>query len=107
VSEMKQRFASQFLFPSPRRPKIPMDPPKNLWPGIVDFAGLPEAFHIHDLRHTFASMGISHAFTLEQVGAVLGHSKAATTELYAHLLADPRRQVADDIATRLALAMKG
>ncbi len=43
---------------------------------------------IHDLRHTFASIGVSNGVPLSVVGKLLGHKHASTTSRYAHL-SDP------------------
>jgi integrase len=44
-----------------------------------------ENFRLHDLRHSVASWLISRGETLAVVGSVLGHSKASTTQRYAHM----------------------
>jgi integrase len=41
-------------------------------------------FHIHDLRHTYASWLVSNGVELYDVSKLLGHSRIATTERYAH-----------------------
>ena len=41
---------------------------------------------IHDLRHTYASILASSGLSLPIIGALLGHTQAATTQRYAHLL---------------------
>ena len=41
--------------------------------------------HIHDLRHSLASILISSGATLPEVGAVLGHKAVQSTRRYAHL----------------------
>lgn len=46
---------------------------------------------IHDLRHTYASMLVSGGQSLPIIGALLGHTQAATTQRYAHLMDDPLR----------------
>ena len=46
---------------------------------------------IHDLRHTYASILASSGLSLPVIGALLGHTQAATTARYAHLLDDPLR----------------
>ncbi len=58
--------------------------PRYLWATLCSNAQLKD-FHIHDLRHNFASAGISTGLTLPQIGELLGHSSPATTARYAHL----------------------
>lgn len=41
--------------------------------------------HIHDLRHSLASVLVSQGATLSEVGAVLGHKAVQSTKRYAHL----------------------
>jgi integrase len=41
---------------------------------------------IHDLRHTYASILINNGVSLYEVQELLGHSSAAMTQRYAHLL---------------------
>ncbi len=40
---------------------------------------------IHDLRHSFASFGLSSGLSLAEIGKLLGHSQVQTTSRYAHL----------------------
>jgi integrase len=61
---------------------------------------------LHDLRHSFASVGVAGGLTLPILGALLGHTQAATTARYAHLAADPLRQAAELIGSRIAAAMQ-
>jgi integrase len=42
-------------------------------------------FHIHDLRHTFASWLVSEGVELAKIRDLLGHSSIKMTERYAHL----------------------
>jgi integrase len=41
-------------------------------------------FHIHDLRHTYASWLVSNGVPLYDVSKLLGHTRMQTTERYAH-----------------------
>ena len=50
-----------------------------------------EGVRVHDLRHSFASVLASSGLSLPIIGALLGHTQAATTQRYSHLLDDPLR----------------
>ena len=41
-------------------------------------------FHIHDLRHTFATWARMQGLDLDDVGDLLGHTTNAQTRRYAH-----------------------
>jgi integrase len=60
------------------------------WRAVQRHARL-EGVRIHDLRHTFASIGAGASLRLPIVGKLLGHSQPATTARYAHLDADPSK----------------
>lgn len=53
----------------------------------LESAGIQD-FHIHDLRHTFASWLVSEGVELIKVRDLLGHSTIKMTERYAHLRPD-------------------
>jgi integrase len=61
---------------------------------------------LHDLRHSFASVGAAGGLSLPIIGALLGHKHAATTARYAHLSADPLRAANDAVGARIAAAMR-
>ena len=69
-------------------------------------AGLADV-RLHDLRHSFASVGAGLGESLPVIGALLGHRATATTARYAHLSDDPLKAGADRIAGRIAAAMRG
>ena len=48
-------------------------------------AGLPSSYHLHTLRHTFASWLRLDGVGLDRIRDWLGHSTIKTTEVYAHL----------------------
>jgi integrase len=75
------------------------------WRRIRARAGLPDV-RLHDLRHSFASVGAAAGLGLPIIGALLGHTQAATTHRYAHLAADPLKEAADVIAGKIAQALK-
>jgi hypothetical protein len=63
---------------------------KKPWAAVTKAAGL-EGLRIHDLRHSFASVGAGASLGLPIIGKLLGHTQAATTHRYAHLDADMTR----------------
>lgn len=66
------------------------------WRRIRERAGIADV-RIHDLRHTFASVGAGLGMSLHMLGRLLGHSQAATTSRYAHLAQSPVQAAADAI----------
>lgn len=73
----------------------------SVWRRIRKSAHLDDV-RIHDLRHSFASMGASSGDSLLVIGALLGHRSTKTTQRYAHLADHPVRSAADRIATAIA-----
>ena len=69
-------------------------------------AGL-HGLRLHDLRHSFASVGASSGLGLPIIGKLLGHTQAATTQRYAHLADGPLRKASEAIAAHLENAMNG
>lgn len=74
------------------------------WARIREKAGLGDV-RLHDLRHSFASVGAAAGLGLPVLGAILGHSHPATTARYAHLADDPRRAAAARISGEIAAAL--
>lgn len=75
------------------------------WRRVRALAQLPDV-RLHDLRHSFASIGAGAGLGLPVIGALLGHAQAATTARYAHLASDPLQQAADLIGKALEQAMQ-
>lgn len=48
-------------------------------------------FRPHDLRHSFASLGLSAGHGLDVLGQLLGHTSTQSTRRYAHLIEDSAR----------------
>jgi integrase len=76
------------------------------WRRIRKSAELQEV-RIHDLRHSFASIGASMGEGLPIIGRLLGHRHTATTARYSHLAADPLRAANEKIGARIVAAMAG
>jgi integrase len=79
---------------------------KKPWRTVTKAAEL-EGVRIHDLRHSFASIGAGASMGLPIIGKLLGHSQAETTHRYAHLDADPLRRAAETIGATISAAMDG
>ncbi len=88
------------------KPGAPRADLKKPWSAIRKAAEL-EGVRIHDLRHSFASVGAGASLGLPVIGKLLGHSQPATTARYAHLDADPLRKAADTIGAAISGAMNG
>jgi len=85
-------------------PMVPRCDLKKPWAAVTQAAEL-EGLRIHDLRHSFASIGAGAGLGLPIVGKLLGHTQAATTQRYAHLDTDPLRKAANAIGERIAEAL--
>jgi integrase len=78
---------------------------KRPWAAIVRAAKL-EGARLHDLRHSFASIGAGASMGLPIIGRLLGQRQPQTTARYAHLQADPLRRAADTIGATISAAME-
>lgn len=76
------------------------------WRAVRKRAGI-EDVRLHDLRHSFASVGAGAGVGLPIIGHLLGHAQASTTQRYAHVAIDPARRAADIIANKISDAMNG
>lgn len=74
------------------------------WRLIRSRAGLDDV-RVHDLRHSFASVGAASGGSLPMIGALLGHRQPQTTARYAHLADDPLRRLNQDVGDAIAAAM--
>jgi integrase len=75
------------------------------WTRIRIEAKLPEV-RLHDLRHSFASIGAASGLSLPIIGALLGHTQTQTTARYAHLIGAPLKDAASMIGSKIDAAMK-
>ena len=73
---------------------------EDYWREIRAEAGLTDV-RFHDLRHSFASHLAAAGLSLPIIGAMLGHSKAQTTQRYSHLADQPLRAAAEIAAGKV------
>jgi integrase len=72
----------------------------KVWSRVRQAANLAD-LRLHDLRHSFASVGAAGGLSLPIIGALLGHKHATTTARYAHLSADPLRAANERLVSAL------
>jgi integrase len=70
------------------------------WYVIRAAAGLDDV-RFHDLRHSYASLLVGAGVSLPIIGRMLGHSKPATTQRYAHLADEPLHAAAKIIGDKV------
>jgi len=96
VAEMKAaNGSSPYLFPGPTGK--PITTIKTAWRSICRQAGLDEV-RVHDLRHSFASVLAAGGASLVLIGQLLGHTQAATTQRYTHLVDAVQREAVERAA---------
>jgi integrase len=105
LANLPKQVGSDYVLPAMRGKGHYIGLPKA-WARIRKLTGF-EGVRIHDLRHSFASVGASSGMGLQVVGKLLGHSNPKTTARYSHLADDPVRAAADRIAGSIAAAMGG
>jgi integrase len=105
VTELPRVDGNSHVIPGARsgEPFIGID---KMWVRVRRAAGLDDV-RLHDLRHSFASVGASGGLSLPLIGALLGHRHTTTTSRYAHLSADPIRAANEAVGATIAAAMDG
>jgi integrase len=89
-----------------QKERRPFDGLGKVWNRVRTRAGLQDV-RLHDLRHSFASVGVGDNLGLPIIGALLGHQNPATTQRYAHLAAHPLRAANEAVGTKIAAALRG
>lgn len=62
---------------------------------------------LHDLRRTFASLGVRLGYPLPFIGGLLGHAAGSVTEVYARVGTGPLQDAAEAIGGRMAALLAG
>ncbi len=73
---------------------------QKVWKKVRKTAGIQDV-RLHDLRHSFASVGARSGESLLVIGKVLGHRTSAATSRYAHLSDDPVRLATEAVSTSI------
>jgi integrase len=85
----------EWIFPG-QKPGRHLMSYSECWDFVRERAGVP-ADRAYDLRHSFASFGAAGGLSLEIIGRLLGHTKASTTQRYAHLADEAMKAAAAKI----------
>lgn len=78
---------------------------RRVWKAALARASLG-TLRLHDLRHSFASVGASIGLDLRILAGLLGHADFSSTMCYAHLGRAPIGQAAERVSRWLALALR-
>jgi len=105
IQAIRRPSKNPFLVPGPSDTG-PITNLNRYWAVIREKAELPD-LRLHDLRHAFASVGVGLQMSLPMVGAMLGHTQAATTQRYSHLQDDPLKQAVERVSSTISAAMAG
>jgi len=94
ILDRRKKYArTEFVFPSHGK-RGHLVEPKSAWERLRKRSGLTD-LRIHDLRRTLGSWQAAGGSSLPIIGKSLGHTQAATTQIYARLdLDDVRASVA-------------
>ncbi|MGC4024396.1 MAG: site-specific integrase [Mesorhizobium sp.] len=105
LSSLPRQEKSPYVFPGTRGNNH-YQGTKRIWPKVIKRAELPGVTP-HTLRHTLGSVAVSTGETLTMTGAILGHSNARSTSIYAHVQRDPAKQAAGRAVGPIAAALQG
>lgn len=106
ILDMRREMTTgRYVFPAAR-----IDGPRRVldhaWSIIRKEAQLG-TLRVHDLRHHFASVGVSNGIDLRLVGQLLGHQDIDSTLGYAHLTTAALTRSATRISGRLDRSLRG
>lgn len=82
--EETKRLKSKYVFPGLKDSNKPITNVRKPFEWALKQAGLPH-MRIHDLRHSFITMGANMGENMNALKDAAGHSRLTTTEHYTHL----------------------
>lgn len=91
---------SEWVFPCPHDPTIPMRKVCHAWERMRDATGMAN-IRIHDLRRTCGSWAVQGGANLADVGRLLGHASGNVTLIYARADTAGARRAAEIVERRL------
>jgi len=100
LQALPSRDSSPWCFPNPKTGSAYRFI-NHAWNRLCAAAGFPN-LHIHDLRHTFASLMVQSGFSLFVVQNALGHQNPSMTMRYAHLADDTLRSAVSTVGAAIA-----
>lgn len=103
LADLPRLKGNPYVFPG-RKPGSRFVGLQKVWERIRSKADI-EDVRLHDLRHTFASVGVTDGLSLPMIGKLLGQKQASTTLRYAHLAEDPQKEATEQIGRRITDAM--
>ncbi len=90
-----------------RYPNRPLKEPKKLWKAFLKEAGV-EGFNLHDLRRSFASIGLSSlSFGLDHMGQIMKHKNPQTTKRYAYMMDHAQRAILNKTGEQITGLLNG
>ncbi|WP_298033985.1 tyrosine-type recombinase/integrase [uncultured Dysosmobacter sp.] len=99
LKEYKKTVHSRWLFPSPVKEDMPIDPAniRQRLHIVLEHAQCKQV-RFHDLRHTFATNALANGMDVKTLSTIIGHVSSATTlNIYAHTTEEMQRQAAANI----------
>lgn len=70
----------------------------TIFRNLLEIAGLNnQGFSLHKLRHSYATMLVSHGAPIQAVQQLLGHQSLSTTTIYSHTSAEHLKEAADKL----------
>lgn len=90
-------IADAGITPAARLFAITVRTVENVFRYYARRAGLDPRYRLYSLRHTALSRAYQHTGDIRLVQELAGHASVNTTQIYAHVSAQQKRRVADDV----------